>query len=342
MQYATSNQKLKLISMIDLLKKYSDEEHPLSAPELIKLLKARGINCERKYIYSVIESLIDYGFDINRTYKPKQGFYLGQREFELAEIKILIDAVASAPFITLKKSKELVKKLQSQLSIYQSCAVDRGISLGNKTKVANEEIYYTINNINEAICSNRKIKFTYYHTIIKDNRIVSDEGKEFLVSPYALIWSNDRYYLVCNYSKYNNISHYRVDRIKKVVITDEVSRSCSEVSPYKSNEDFDIADYMKKAFGMFGGEEESVELICDNSLLEVIADRFGSDIKIQKYSSQQFKVCFSIFMNKTLISWLVDNADKVYVKSPAKLRGLVKDKILNIYNAYFKNNVSDF
>lgn len=322
--------------LIDILKQYSDDEHPLSTPTIINKLKANGLNCERKSIYSSIETLINYGMDINKTYNPRPGFYVGARDFELAEIRLLIDAVLSAPFITTKKTKELIDKLKKQLSSYQAMAVDNQLHVNNISKFDNEEIYYNIDSINRAIYTNSKIKFTYHHKVIDKDKIKKDCGKKFKLSPYALLWSNDRYYVAGNYEKYDNITNYRLDRMERVEILDEIVRPFSEVSDYQDR--FDVSDYISKSVNMFSGKLQEIELICENKFFEALIDKFSSNIKLKSNSSQQFEARINVYTSEALVGWLVENADKVYVKSPSDLRNRVKEKIKVIYNNYFRKD----
>lgn len=325
---------------MDILNKYSDDEHPLSTPTIINKLRDNGLECERKSVYKSIETLINYGMDINKSYKPKRGFYVGERAFELAEIRLLIDAVLSAHFITAKKTKELVNKLKGQLSNYQAASLERQIHIDKTVKIDNEEIFYYIDKINRAICTDSKISFTYYHRIIKDHKIQKDEGKKFKLSPYALLWSNERYYVAGNCEKYNTVANYRLDRMEQVEILDECSRPCSEVTYYTDG--FDVADYVKKSVDMFSGEPSDIELICENSFFETLIDKFGTNIKFKNSSSKQFSAKIHVYISDGLVDWLVKNADKVYVNYPCSLRTRVKDKIKTVHNTYFRQDSNGY
>lgn len=338
--YNIPNKKAKIIMLMDILKKYSDDEHPLTTNKIIDKLKDHGLDCERKSIYNSIGSLIDYGMDINKSYKPHPGFYVGERDFELAEIKLLIDAVLSAKFMTSKKTKDLINKLKMQLSNYQAMNLEDQIIIDKTSKEDNEEIYYNIDNVNRAICNRCKITFIYYHKILQSNKIINGNGKLFKVSPYALFWLNDRYYIAGNQESCNTIANYRIDRMKNVKILDEMIRPCSEVSEYKDN--FNVADYVKKNVDMFIGKLQEVELICENKFFEILVDKFGADIKLKSNSTRHFSAKLNIYVSEGLVDWLVQNADKVYVESPCELRNKVKKKIKMIYSNYFHKDGSGY
>lgn len=318
---------------MDILNKYSDDEHPLSTPTIINKLRDNGLECERKSVYKSIETLINYGMDINKSYKPKRGFYVGERAFELAEIRLLIDAVLSANFITANKTQELINKLKGQLSDYQAASLEKQIYINKALKIDNEEVFYYINKINRAIYTESKITFDYYHKIIKNNKIQKDEGKKFKLSPYALVWSNERYYVVGNYEKNDTVESYRIDRMEHVKILNERAKPCNEVTPYING--FNITEYVKKTVGMLSGVPSDVELMCENSFLEPLIDKFGTNIDLKNSTTKQFSAKMHTYINDGLVDWLVKNSDKVYVKSPCSLRNRVKDKIKMAYNTYF-------
>lgn len=327
-------QRAKLLILRDVLSRYTDDDHPLSAAELSDLLFERGVRAERKSIYDDLNALSAYGCDILKTRFPKQGVCLGERKFEFAEIRLLIDAVLTAPFITAKKTQDLVKKLESFLSVYQAEEMALHVAASERIKFENEEIYYTIDAVHAAIHQKKKIKFEYHHRVISNGKAELDAGREFILSPYALLWSNDRYYLVGNYEKYDNIVNYRLDRMRRVEITGEESRPFSEVSSY--GDYFDVSDYLRKSVNMYGGEQDSVELRCKNDFLEIVLDRFGSDIVIQADGKKHFVAQLKVYISEGLREWLVQYGDRATVLSPASLREEIREKIAAIRAAYFE------
>ncbi len=326
------NSKIKFLVLLKILKKYSDEEHPLSAAELCKLIQKEGIEAERKSICRDITVLMHYGVDIIHTRQPKQGFFIAKRDFELPEVRLLMDAVIAAPFITNKKTAELTGKLCELLSCYQADAVLKQIYVEHRIKFENEEIYYNIDTINRAIVEHKQISFFYHHRIIINQKAQLDEGRQFTISPYALLWENDKYYLAGNYDKYDTISNYRLDRMKQVELTSFNSRPFCEVSSYL--EYFDTADYLKKTFNMYNGEQELIVLRCSNSLLETIIDKFGSEIEFSCHDVNAFTVRAAVYVSDGLIDWLLQYGDRIIVQSPKSLKEEMIKRVEAMHAAY--------
>lgn len=327
--------KLKLLYIKQYLEKYSDEDNLVKADELIEMLADKGIVCERKSIYADISALKSYGVDISTE---KRGYRVLARDFELPELRLLMDAVQAANFISAKKSKELIGKIGTLCSKNQAATLEKQVYIENRNKCTNEEIYYNIDLVNKAILQKKKIAFTYIKRKINENKkeIIRQE-KAFTVSPYALIWSNDHYYLVSNNSKYDNLMHIRIDRMKKVRLVDEASRDFSEVSPYKGF--FDSADYSGKLFNMFSGDNQKLRLCCSDSILEEMIDRFGDDCDITKAHidmEETFILETSCVCSEGLVSWLMQFGDKVEVLSPESLKKDIIEKTEAILNVYTK------
>lgn len=327
------NTKLKLLYLSDILSEKTDEAHPLSANELCDALCAAGIEAERKSVYKDIEVLKEYGLDIILgTENNKRGYFIGARKFELAELRLLLDAVQAANFISQKKTKILVEKIESFASKYQAATLHRQVYVDNRPKCKNEELYYTISALDDAINAALKVSFTYSRRVITDEFKQKSDEKAFKVSPYALIWSDDHYYLVCNNEKYGNLMNLRIDRIKSIAVTEESARPFSEVSDYTTR--FDSADYASKLFNMYSGEPKPIELICENGMLELILDKFGERVRLQKYDDDSFVVKTNAVVSGGLSAWLLQFGKRVKVKSPNELKAAVKTKALETYEAY--------
>lgn len=326
------NSKIKLLLLLELLNKFSDEEHPLSSVEICESLEKRGVPCERKSIYRDISVLTEYGIDIITTRSPKPGFFVAKRDFELPEVRLLLDAVLTAPFITNKKTAELTGKLRELLSCYQAESVFKQVYVDQRIKFENEEIYYNIDTVNRAIAANKQITFLYHHRIISGQKAQLDKGREFRISPYALLWANDKYYLAGNYDKYDNVSNFRLDRMKHAAVTEQNSRAFSEVSPYRNY--FDTADYLRKSFNMYSGEQEMIELRCANNILEAVADKFGSEIEFCCHDENAFTVRAHVYVSDGLIEWLLQYGDRIVVQSPSRLRQEMIQKINGLNTAY--------
>ena len=327
-----ASKKLKTLLIYKYLKDFSDEDNPLSSTELINMLQADGIEAERKSIYADIKSLNSIGFEIEKTNSPHKGFYMSKRDFELPEVRLLIDAVSSAGFITPKKTEKLIGKLESLVSKNQAGELVSQVYLDNNTKCNNEDIYYIINDLHNAINEKHNVKFVYTNRKIDIKNKKSYTEKTFVVSPYALLWKEDHYYLVCNNEKYDNLINLRIDRMKRVQELSEASRPVSEVSEYKNT--FDVADYSSKMFNMFSGKDEKVRLLCDLELREQIMDRFGAKIPLTAYDSSHFETTIDAAVSEGLVSWLMIFGDKIKVIEPDALANAVKDRASKIAKIY--------
>ncbi|MBQ9532036.1 MAG: WYL domain-containing protein [Eubacterium sp.] len=327
-----ASSKTKTLLIYKYLVDYSDENNPLSTTDLIDYLMKDGMFCERKSIYADIAVLKSVGFDIVRTYSPKKGFFLASRKFELPEVRLLIDAVTSAGFITPNKTKRLVEKLETLVSKNQAEELVSQVYIDSETKCDNEEIYYVIDALNDAIISKKQVTFKYKRRNIDKENKKSYTEKTFTVSPYALIWEDDHYYLVCNNAKYDNFMNLRLDRMKKVEKLDDDARCVEEISEYKGS--FDVADYASKMFNMFSGVNSKVELLCDLELREEIMDRFGAKIPLTAVDTDHFKTTIDAAVSDGLVSWIMTFGDKIKVIEPESLAKSVKEKAKSIAALY--------
>lgn len=323
-------QKLKLIAVLDILRENSDEENPITATAICDLLQQKGITAERKSVYADIEALIDYGYDIVRSYSPK-GFFLGDRDFEEAEVYLLSDAVRTARFISPKKTRVLIKKLGGLLSQGQRKKRVRDIYFNPAQKCNNEEIFYNIDSISQAIRQNKMVEFDYVSRELKDREFV-DVVKKLWVSPYALAWQDDHYYLICNFKKYDNLVHLRLDRMSKVKIREEAARHFSEVSEYTTF--FDVADYTNKIFGMYTGELQTIELCCKKKLAKTVVDRFSENIFITNVTDDEFCFSYKAAVSDALVTFILNFGDEIKVIKPQGLKEMIlnrAEKVINLY-----------
>lgn len=324
-------QRLKILYILDFLKRESDEEHPVTAADICEYLDSQGIAAERKSVYADISALTDYGADIVRSGSPR-GWFLASREFEEPEIYLLADAVRTAGFISAAKTRELVKKLDSFVSRYQAQKRENRVYFSSCAKSVNEEIFYSIDKISRAVSEKKKICFEYVNRVLSPDRTIEKQKREMLISPYALTWQDDHYYVIGNYEKYDNLIHLRLDRMYKVEITDMPQRHFSEVSEYTDY--FDTPDYTAKLFGMHGGEIYDIELKCSKKITEQVADRFGEDIFIKKVTDEDF--CFTVraALSDALVSWVISYGDRVRVLEPQILRDMVVNRTENVLGLY--------
>ncbi len=326
--------KLKILYIVDILRKYSDEEHPINATEICEHLADFGIRAERKAIYDDIENLIFYGYDIIKTRTPRTGFFLASREFELPEIYLLTDAVQSADFITPKKTRELVGKLETMMSADQARARENSIYIDYRHKCDNEEIYISIDTLRTAIEAGKKVSLKYRTRKISEDRKITVSERNFIISPYALIWMDDHYYLVGNNEKYDNLMHLRLDRMKSVTRLEEDFRHFSEVCEYK--ERFDIADYAAKTFNMYGGELREIELSCSFGILEQVIDRFGDKFHIIGLEDGRFSFRIKGMISEGLVGWIMQFCGEIEVISPYELRSMICEKLELLEKTYKK------
>ncbi len=324
--------KLKLLFIKDILEKYSDEENILNAGDIAQYLSDFGIDCERKSIYKDIDVLIEYGLDIIKTSKPKTGWFIASRDFEPAELRLISDAIQAADFISKKKTRLLLEKTEKLTSVACAKKLRKQVFIDNRNKCNNEEIFYSINSLDSAIKSFKKVKLVYVKRKLDSKFAATNEKKEFVLSPYALIWSNDHYYLIANNEKYDNLMHLRIDRIRNVEILEEKSRHFSEVTEYKNS--FNSADYASKVFNMFSGKAEGTELRCKIEILEEMLDRFGEKVSIKKADPGWFYIHDDLFINDGLASWLMQFGDSIEVMYPLELKNMILEKAKSIETMY--------
>ena len=324
--------KIKTLLIYRYLRKFSDEDNPLSSAELIDMLKRDGIECERKSIYADVKALNEIGCDVVSTVTPKRGFYLASREYEPPEVRLLVDAVKSAAFITPEKTRSLISKLRGLLSVNQAAALSPQVYLEGANKCDNEEIYYIIDMLDEAISAKQQVRFKYRTRKIDKENKKSYTTKVFVVSPYALIWKDDRYYLVCNKDSHDNLMNLRLDRIRNITPLDTPARPVCECSEYK--EEFDPADYSSKMFNMFSGRVDTVTLRCHLDLREQILDRFGTSVPLMAVDIWHFETNVEAAVSDGFVSWIMQFGDRIKVMQPQYLADMVREKARKIAEIY--------
>lgn len=326
----TSNQKLKLLYIIKILSEQTDEQHYMSAGRLIEELAKYDIKAERKSIYDDMNQLMDFGYDIvlvkSRT---NGGYYLASREFELAELKLLVDVVQSSRFITLKKSKELIQKLEKMASREEAKQLQRQVYVANRVKTANESIYYNVDDIHKAIQNNAQIRFQYLEWNLEKQLVPRKEGRRYQVSPWALTCKDENYYLIAHDKEENKIKHFRVDKMGTIEVMEEEKREGADLF-----ERFDIADYANKTFGMFGGTEEVVTLQFHNSLIGVVMDRFGKEVSVRKREEDTFSVRVKVAVSGQFFGWLTGLGEKVKIVAP--------EDTVRQYREYMENIIQNY
>lgn len=308
------NQKIKILYLMRVFLEQTDEEHPMSVKELITYLNNLGISAERKTVYDDIETLRNFGMDIlNRREKPA-GFYLASREFELPELKLLVDAVQSSRFITSRKSRQLIGKLESLASVYEARQLRRQVFVENRIRTMNESVYYSIDEIQRALNEDRKISFQYCEWTVEKELRLKKNGERYLVSPWGLVWQNENYYLVAYDEKCEKVKHYRVDKILQIQIENQ-PRDGKEI--FKN---YDTGELTSRTFGMFGGREETICLEAHNRLVGVVLDRFGRDIMIHRKDSEHFKTLIRVNVSGQFFGWIASLGPDAVIASPEEVR----------------------
>lgn len=324
----SSNQKLKILYLMKMLLEKTDEEHTVTINDMIAELERYGITAERKSIYDDIEALRNYGLDIASRKSKTTDYFIVSRVFELPELKLLVDAVQCSKFVTHKKSNELIKKIESLASTHQAMSLHRQVYVTNRVKTINENIYYNVDRLHSAIAENTQVSFKYFDYDIKKEKVYRKNGDRYTVSRYALSWDDENYYLVTFSHKYNDFTHYRVDRMSDIELCD-LSRE-----PLPDNGQFNIAEYSKKVFNMFGGEEVTVKLRFDNSLVNAVVDRFGKEIMIGKLDDDSFYIWIKVAVSSTFFAWLSQFGAKVKILSP--------DTVIEKYKCSMKDIMSQY
>lgn len=309
----SANQKLKLLYLLKILTEQSDEEHCMSAQALIDALAAYDIKAERKSIYDDIAQLIDFGYDIVLVKaKTGGGYYLAGRDFELAELKLLVETVQASRFLTVNKSRELISKIEKLASKAEAVQLQRQVYVANRIKTANESIYYVVDDIHRAIQNNRQITFQYLEWNLDRELVPRRDGKPYRISPWALTCKDENYYLIAHDSEEDKIKHFRVDKMAKIRVLEDTKREGAALF-----ERFDIADYANKTFGMYGGREETVTLLFENSLIGVVMDRFGREVAVRKRDEAHFSVRVRVAVSGQFFGWLTGLGEGAAIIAPA-------------------------
>jgi len=290
-----ANQKKKLFCILELLQRESDEEHPVTTERMIEYLAANAINAERKSIYDDVQALQELSFDVISC--GRKGYYLGAREFELAELKLLVDAVQSSKFLTEKKSHELIKKLERFCSRHAAGKLQRQVHVFDRVKTMNESVLYSVDTLHEAIAENRMISFRYMKWNGKKELVPRHEGKRYVVSPYILMWEEENYYLVAYDEQAKGRRYYRVDKMAEIKIEDALRTHGEEFSE-------NAALLSKKTFGMYDGKEERVRLSFEEPLLGVVLDRFGTDVILLEKGNGRYEAAVDVQVSQQFFGWI--------------------------------------
>lgn len=315
----SANQKLKLLYLMRYLLERSDEKHPLSVAEMIAELARRDIAAERKSVYDDLEALRVFGLDVVRVKSRTTGYYIGQRDFELPELKLLVDSVQSSKFITHKKTLSLIRKLETLASAYDAQLLQRQVYVRNRVKSMNESVYHNVDEISGAITNDRAIRFRYFEYAVTKERRFRKDGGFYEISPLALMWDDENYYMLGWDDAAGRLKHYRVDKMTDISETD---------IPREGGAAFDGSDmsaYSKKVFGMFTGAEQTVKLRFANHLTGAVIDRFGKDVIIVPDGEDGFTVTLDVAVSPKFYGWLFGFGTEVELLAPEGVRAEMRD-----------------
>ena len=322
------NQKLKIMYLMKILLEETDEDHDLTLNEIVEKLKAYNVTAERKSLYSDIENLRTFGLDIiGMQYGKTYHYKVASRQFQLVELKLLVDAVQSSGFITEKKSDELIAKLESYASKYEAKKLARQVNVNGRVKTMNERIYYSVDKIHQALNEESQIKFQYFTWTADKKMELKHGGAYYSVSPWALCWDDEKYYLVGYDNREYKIKHFRVDKMADVSVVYEDREGKEEFSKMQ------MSEYTNRLFGMFDGNLETVTLLCENHAANVIIDRFGTDIPLMKTDAGHFTVRVRVSVSKLFLSWIMA-IPGVKIVAPERTVDMMKSEIKRLQEMY--------
>ena len=315
------NQKTKLLHLYQIMLHQTDEDHPITVAQMIEQLARYDIKAERKSIYDDLEALRLFGLDIQCRRGKTPGWFVGERDFELPEVKLLMDAVQSSRFITQKKSDALIRKLESLASVHQAGQLQRQVYVSGRIKVMNESIYYNVDKLHTAIAGQKAITFRYFDYDIHRQKVFRQEGGRYIVSPYGLIWNSENYYLVAFDHAHQEMRHYRVDKMTEIVVTG-LPREGRKQYP-----DFQLAQYGQKHFGMYSGREITVTLRGRREKAGLVWDRFGQDVILVPDGEEHFTVTIPVVMSPQFFGWLMGLDGSPTLVAPAEAVRAYRDKL---------------
>ena len=320
-----SHQKLKLLYLMKIFMEETDDQHGLTMPEIIRKLNAYGVNADRKTLYLDMEELRTFGLDIISEQEGRKWYYhIGGRDFELPELKLLVDSVQSAKFMTDRKSAELIHKIESLASRHDAKKLQRQVFITGRVKTMNESIYYNVDRLHDAIATDSQIRFKYFQWNVNKEMELRRGGEWYQTSPWGLMWDDENYYLVAyspdgpDSQDGGGIRHYRVDKMLNIELLDE--RREGKEAFHR----FDLPRYTRSLFGMFSGEEKKVTIEAVNDLVGVMIDRFGKDIIIAPVDEDHFRITVDVAVSDQFLGWIIALGEGVRIVGPADVVELMR------------------
>lgn len=320
-----TEQKIKLLVLYDFLREHTDEEHHLSTDEVVKALSEKGIPIERQALLKDIRILNEWGYEVLSYKKKSYYFYVVDRKFDVAELRILIDAVQSASFISEERTEGFSRRIAALAGEHKGELLKKNTVCYDTNKRSNKQVFYTIDLIETAIENGKQVSFLYYDFDTEKRKIYRKDGARYTVNPLALIFTNDRYYLVCYNDKYQNLSHYRIDRIESLSVEE------TPVTKKEKYQNFNIHKHKKEIFSMYVGEPCEAELEADNDMVEDIMDKFGEEVHIHYRSDRVFRVKVTVQLSPPFFAWIAMFEGKIRIKAPDTVKREMQEFISHTY-----------
>ncbi|MCC8099014.1 MAG: transcriptional regulator [Clostridiales bacterium] len=323
------NQKQKPLYLAKIFLEETDEGHGLTAGELIDRLQQYGVAVERKTLYQDIEDLRQFGMDIVAMQQGRtHTYHLVSRTFELPELKLLVDSVQSSKFITERKSRELIRKLETLCSVHDGKQLQRQVLIAGRVKTMNESIYYNVDDIHAAISRNCQIRFHYFQWNLQKEEELRRGGAWYCVSPWHLRWDDENYYMIAYESSSDTIKHYRVDKMRNITVTDTPREGQEKLAA------FDPAAYTKRLFGMYAGEETRVTLECENRMIGVLVDRFGKDFPVIQKDEGHFTAYVDAAVSEQFLGWVISLGSGVKLTAPEDVVERMREEVRRLNAQY--------
>ena len=323
------NQKLKMLYLVKIFSEETDDQHSITMQQVIEKLSACGVNADRKTLYMDFEELRHFGCDIIADRDGREySYHLGGRRFELPELKLLVDSVQSAKFITDRKSQELIRKLESLVSKYEGKKLHRQVTIAGRIKTMNESIYYNVDKLHEAIGEDSQIRFKYYQWNVRKEMELRRGGDWYQVSPWGLMWDDENYYLIGYDSGEGGIRHYRIDKMLQISVTGKRREGKEQFRA------FNLPRYTRRLFGMYGGEETRVTLEAENAMAGVLIDRFGKDIAILPVDDGHFRTNVDVLVSRHFLAWIMALGGGIRIVSPESVVNRMKEEVRRLAEQY--------
>ena len=324
----SANQKLRLLCLMRYLQRQSDEQHPVGMADMLSELDRLGIPANRKTIYDDLESLRLFGLDIVTVKSSTVGYYIASRDFELPELKLLVDSVQSSKFITQKKTASLIRKIEGLASVHEGQLLQRRVYVHNRVKTMNESVYYNVDELSGAIARDRAIRFRYFDYAPDKSRVFRRDGAWYQVSPFALMWDDENYYLLAWDEGSESLRHYRVDKMVNITARDEERRGKEAFAAV------DMSSYSETVFGMFTGDVLPVRLRFARHLAGAVIDRFGRDVILTPDGEEHFLVTARVAVSPQFYAWVLGFGNEAEILGPAPVREGLKQQLREILELY--------